>query len=108
MLSSEKKDLEDVGDNSVSIEAEDKRDTTPTGVDTLVSNLKSDSARTQADHVNGLLGQHGPKKQSTWTRIMCMDYRLGSFTKAIEGPILGKRGGEQNSNLSLPRIEEEI
>ena len=39
---------------------------------------------------------------------MCMDYRLGSFTKAIEGPILRKRGGEQNSNLSLPRTEEEI
>ena len=39
---------------------------------------------------------------------MCMDYRLGSFTKAIEGPILGKRGGEQNSNLSLPCTEEEI
>ena len=39
MLSSKKKDLEDVEDNSVSIEAEDKRDSTPTGVDTLVSNL---------------------------------------------------------------------
>ena len=37
-----------------------------------------------------------------------MDYRLGSFTKAIEGPILGKRGSELNSNLSLPCTEEEI
>ena len=39
MLSSKKKDLEDVEDNSVSIEAKDKWDSTPTGVDTLVSNL---------------------------------------------------------------------
>nr|POE54810.1 hypothetical protein CFP56_55552 [Quercus suber] len=108
MLSSEKKDLEDVEDNPVSIEAEDKRDSTPTVVDTSVSNLKSNLAGTQANHVNGLLGQHGPKKQSTWTRIMRMDYGLGSFSKAAEGPILGKRGSEQNSNLSLPRTEEEI
>nr|POF00028.1 hypothetical protein CFP56_41858 [Quercus suber] len=56
MLSSKKKGLEDVEDNSVSIEAEDKRDSTPTVVDTSVSNLKSVSVRTQADQVDGLHG----------------------------------------------------
>jgi len=64
MLSSKKKVLEEVEDNSVSIEAGDKRDSTLTVVDTSVSNLKSVLARTQANHVNGH-GQHGPKKQST-------------------------------------------
>jgi len=39
---------------------------------------------------------------------MRMDYGLGSFTKAVEGPILRKRVSEQNSNISLPRIKEEI
>ena len=31
---------------------------------------------------------------------------LGSFTKAIEGPILGKRVSEQYSNLSLSHAED--
>lgn len=37
-----------------------------------------------------------------------MDYGLGSITKAIEGPILGKRASEQNSNLSLSSTKEEV
>ena len=37
---------------------------------------------------------------------MMMD-GLGSFTKAIEGPLLGKRVSAQNTNLSLPREDEE-
>ena len=45
-------------------------------------------------------------QKSTWTRVMRMDYGLGSFTKAFEGPILGKRGSEQYSNLSLSHVED--
>jgi len=37
---------------------------------------------------------------------MRMDYGLGNFTKAFEGPMLGKRVSEQYSNLSMSHAEE--
>ena len=37
---------------------------------------------------------------------MRMDYGLGSFTKAIEGPIPWKRVSEQYLNLSLSHTQE--
>ena len=32
---------------------------------------------------------------------------LGSFTRAIEGPLLGKIVSAQNTNISLPHEDEE-
>lgn len=72
-----------------------------------VGNLESNLEMPQADHAARLNGHHGPQQKSSRTRIMRMDYGLGSFTKALEGPILGKRVSEQNSNLSFSRAKME-
>ena len=61
---------------------------------------------TQVVHIDGLSGLSRPKQKSAWIRIMRMD-GLGSFTRAIEGTLLGKRVSAQNTNLSLPREDEE-
>lgn len=108
---SENNDLEEVDHNPISNVVTDKHDFTPTVVDMAVSNLQLIPDTTQAEQVNGLhglQGQHGLKQRSTWTRIMRMDYKLGRISKALEGPILGKRVKELNSNLSLSHTEEEV
>ena len=52
----------------------------------------------QVVHIDGLSGLSRPKQKSSWTRITRME---------IEGPLLGKRFSAQNTNLSLPREDEE-
>ena len=75
-------------------------------MDKEVGISNSNSEMTQVVHIDGLSGLSRLKQKSTWTKIMMMD-GLGSFTKAIEGPLLGKRVSAQNTNLSLPREDEE-
>ena len=41
------------------------------------------------------------KLKSTWTRIVRMDFGLGSAIKAVDVPKLGKRVSTQNANLSI-------
>ncbi|XP_023908234.2 uncharacterized protein LOC112019922 [Quercus suber] len=48
------------------------------------------------------------KPKSTWTRIVRMDFGLGSTLKAAEVPVLGKRLSTQNTILPMQRDEEEI
>ena len=103
----EKKGIEDADKgNYISIEDIDKGNSIPIVMDKEVGISNSNSEMTQVVHIDGLSGLSRPKQKSTWTKIMMMD-GLGSFTKAIEGPLLGKRVSAQNTNLSLSREDEE-
>lgn len=131
MVRHEKQGIEELDDDTVPLEVVDKRKSDPIEADTEVGKLNENDEEKgvvnkliseevgsdgdilelnlempQVDQGARLNGHYGPKQKSTWTRIMRMDYGLGSFTTAIEGPILGKRVSEQYSNLSLSHAEE--
>ena len=93
--------------NSISIEDVDNGNSIPIVVDKEVGISNSNSEMTWVVHIDGLSGLSRPKQKSSWTRITRMDFGLGSFTREIEGPLLGKRVSAQNTNLSLPREDEE-
>ena len=53
---------------------------------------------------------HGPalpKIKSTWTRILRMDYGLGSLIRPTDATLLGKRGSSTETQVSLSDEEEE-
>ena len=105
MVCQEKQGVEEVYNDTVLLEVVDKRQSSPTDadmemgnlnenyeekrvVDKLMSddvgsdvgNLESNLEMPQVDQGARLNNHHGPKRKSTWTRIMRMDYGLGSFT----------------------------
>ena len=55
-----------------------------------------------------LTGPAPTKLKSTWTRIMRMDYGLGSIIRATDTPVLGKRGSPTDLHATIPDEEEEI
>jgi len=73
-------------------------------LETISENLKN-----MHDMQGGELnGPKVSKPRSTWTRIMRMDFGLGSAIKEVDVPILGTRVSTQNTNLSIQGDEEKI
>lgn len=73
-------------------------------LETISENLK-DTHDTQG---GDLSGPKVSKLKSTWTRIMRMDFGLGSAIKAVDVPILGRRVSTHNTNLSIQCDEEKV
>ena len=77
----------------------------------VVGNLEtiSENLKNMHDMQGGeLSGPKVSKLRSTWTRIVRMDFGLGSAIKAVDVPKLGKRVSAQNANLSIQGDEGEI
>ena len=83
-----------------------------TSMDNDDESLKSQSDRFKGNNVDEQIGPnlHGPtqpKLKSTWTRIMRMDYGLGSIIRATDTPLLGKRGSMTDTHVTIPDEKEE-
>ena len=55
-----------------------------------------------------LIGPTQTKLKSTWTRIMRMDYGLGSIIRATDTPVLGKRRSPTDLHATIPDEVEKI
>lgn len=77
------------------------------GMETRSDQLE-DTYFMQGGELSDLSGPKVSKPKSMWTRIVRMDFGLGSAIKTTDVPLLEKRLSMHNTNTSMQGDEEEV